>query len=169
MASARQCTKTRTSRISDDLVVDTDCALGLCWHWSRGSWRTPPSSSQIPMAGHSEARRAAGLHTANTRSLSPTTEPKFSPCRSRRSREAAATRAPLLQELHRESSVRRKVADVSRQCGSNSPTPTYRRSSRCRRRVADQRSRGSLPGVLAHYEAVGRPLSCRRVHARSII
>jgi hypothetical protein len=35
--------------------------------------------------------------------------------------------------------------------------------------VTDQRGRGPLPGFLAHREAVGRPLSRRRSHARPIV
>jgi methionyl aminopeptidase len=38
--------------------------LGLCWHWSRGSWRTPPSSSQIPNGW--TLRSATGWRTAHS-------------------------------------------------------------------------------------------------------
>jgi methionyl aminopeptidase len=64
-----------------DPVADTGCAPDFCWHWSRGSWPTPPGSSQMPTAGHCEARRAAGPRTVSTRSPSPTTGPKSSPRR----------------------------------------------------------------------------------------
>lgn len=90
MASDQRCTRTPTSRTPDGLAVDTNCAPGCCWHWSRGSWRTPPYSSPIPTGGRSEVRQAAGRHTASTRSPSPTTEPKSSPCRSKRGREVGA-------------------------------------------------------------------------------
>ena len=72
-----------------------DCAPGCCWRWSRGSWPTPPSSSPMPTGGRSAVRPAAGQHTASTRSPSPATEPRSSPCRRSRTREvryAAAQR-----------------------------------------------------------------------------
>jgi methionine aminopeptidase len=76
MASDQRCTRTRTFRTPDGPAVGTNCALGCCSHWSRGSWRTPPRSSLMPTGGRSEVRQAAGQHTASTRSLSPSTDPK---------------------------------------------------------------------------------------------
>lgn len=43
-ASDRRCTRIRTSRTPAGQAVGTSFALGCCWPWSRGSWRTPPSS-----------------------------------------------------------------------------------------------------------------------------
>jgi len=69
-----------TLRTLDGPAAATSCVQGCCWHWSRGSWRTPPSWSPMPMAGPSEARPAAGRRTVSTPLPSPTTDPKSSPC-----------------------------------------------------------------------------------------
>lgn len=54
-ASARPCTRTRTSPTPGGPDAGTDCARACCWRWSPGSWRTPPSSSPTPMAGRCAA------------------------------------------------------------------------------------------------------------------
>jgi Integrase core domain len=138
----------------------------MTWSWIQTAPWACAGIGAVGHGGHRQARhRYRWLDTPKRDGQPDCTQRTHDRYHQRRSRsshlaEAGAAVRPqrpvllFIQELHRESSVRRKVADVSRQCSSNSPTPTYRRSSRCRRRVADQRSRGSLPGVLAHCEAV---------------
>ena len=53
-------------RTPDGPAAGTSCAPGCCSPWSRGSWRTPPSSSPTPTGGRCAARPAAGPRTAST-------------------------------------------------------------------------------------------------------
>lgn len=51
----------------------------------------------------------------------------------------------------------------------HTPPPTDRRPARGRPGLAGQRSRSPIPGLLAHREALGRPLPHRPVHAGPLL
>lgn len=63
----------------------------------------------------------------------------------------------------------RKALRVPPQRRSHAPAPPDRRPSRGRRWLPDQRGRRPLPGLLAHREALGRPLPHRPVHAGPLL
>lgn len=43
--------QTRTSPMPGGRAVGTNCVPDYCWHWSLGSWRTPPNSLPTTTAG----------------------------------------------------------------------------------------------------------------------
>lgn len=94
-ASARQCTRIHTSRTRVGLAVDSSSGPACCWRWSRGSWPIPTSWSSTPTTGgRCAAPPDAGPRTVNTRSRSPPTGRRCSPCRVGRCSEPSEQFAP---------------------------------------------------------------------------